>query len=121
MPVYNVAEYLPAALDSVLSQSLTSLEGGAWSTTGRPPVPGDPRDYEPRDYRVRVLTQPNAGQGVARNHGVDAARGEFLTFMDSDDALPVDAYQSMVEGLRRSGSDFSVGNLRRLRHGRLPR
>ena len=65
------------------------------------------RDYERRDYRVRVLTQPNAGQGVARNHGVDAARGEFLTFLDSDDTLPTDAYASMVEGLRRSGSDFS--------------
>jgi CDP-glycerol glycerophosphotransferase (TagB/SpsB family) len=66
-----------------------------------------------------VLSQANAGQGIARNRGVDAARGEFLTFMDSDDVLPRDAYASMVEGLRRSGSDFSVGNLRRLRHGRL--
>ncbi len=119
MPVYNVAEYLPSALDSVLSQSLTSLEVVAVDDGSTDRCLEILRDYERRDYRVRVLTQPNAGQGVARNHGVDAARGEFLTFMDSDDALPVDAYQSMVDGLRRSGSDFSVGNLRRLRHGRL--
>ena len=119
MPVYNVAEYLPTALDSVLSQSLTSLEVVAVDDGSTDRCLEILRDYERRDYRVRVLTQPNAGQGVARNHGVDAARGEFLTFMDSDDTLPTDAYASMVEGLRRSGSDFSVGNLRRLRHGRL--
>ncbi len=79
------------------------------------------RDYARRDYRVRVLRQDNAGQGIARNVGVQHARGEFLTFLDSDDVVPLDAYEAMVEGLRASGSDFSVGNLRRLRHGELQR
>lgn len=121
MPVYDVAEYLPAALDSVLSQTLQELEVVAvddGSTDGCLEIL---RDYERRDFRVRVLTQANAGQGVARNAGVDVARGEFLTFMDSDDTLPPDAYETMVHGLRATGSDFSVGNLRRLRHGELHR
>lgn len=121
MPVYNVADYLPEALDSVLGQTLADLEVVAvddGSTDGCLEIL---RDYERRDFRVRVLTQPNAGQGVARNLGVARARGEFLTFMDSDDTLPPDAYAAMVDGLRRSGSDFSVGNLRRSRHGELHR
>lgn len=121
MPVYDVAEYLPAALDSVLSQTLQELEVVAvddGSTDGCLEIL---RDYARRDFRVRVLTQANAGQGVARNAGVDVARGEFLTFMDSDDTLPPDAYETMVRGLRATGSDFSVGNLRRLRHGELHR
>ncbi len=121
MPVYNVGDYLPEALDSVLGQTLTDLEVIAvddGSTDGCLEIL---RAYERRDFRVRVLTQPNAGQGVARNTGVAQARGEFLTFMDSDDTLPPDAYAAMVDGLRSSGSDFSVGNLRRLRHGELHR
>ena len=121
MPVYNVGDYLAEALDSVLGQTLTDLEVIAvddGSTDGCLEIL---RDYERRDFRVRVLTQANAGQGIARNLGVAHARGEFLTFMDSDDTLPPDAYAAMVDGLRRSGSDFSVGNLRRLRHGELHR
>ncbi len=121
MPVYNVAEYLPAALDSVLSQTLTDLEVIAVDDGSTDECLEILRAYERRDYRVRVLTQPNSGQGVARNLGVQSARGEFLTFLDSDDTLPPDAYATMAQGLQRSGSDFAVGNLRRLRHGELHR
>ena len=121
MPVHNVAEYLPAALDSALSQTFKELEVIAVDDGSTDSCPEILRDYARRDYRVRVLRQDNAGQGIARNVGVQHARGEFLTFLDSDDVVPLDAYGAMVEGLRASGSDFSVGNLRRLRHGELQR
>ncbi len=121
MPVHNVAEYLPAALDSALSQTFKELEVIAVDDGSTDACPEILRDYARRDYRVRVLRQDNAGQGIARNVGVQHARGEFLTFLDSDDVVPLDAYAAMVEGLRASGSDFSVGNLRRLRHGELQR
>lgn len=121
VPVYNVAAYLPAALDSALSQSLKELEVIAVDDGSTDECSRILREYAARDYRVRVLRQDNAGQGVARNLGVTHARGEFLTFLDSDDVVPVDAYEAMVAGLRASGSDVSVGNLRRLRHGELQR
>ncbi len=121
MPVYNVAAYLPAALDSALSQSFKELEVIAVDDGSTDDSARILRDYARRDYRVQVLEQPNAGQGVARNLGVASARGEFLTFLDSDDVVPLDAYQVMVARLRASGSDFSVGNLRRLRDGQLQR
>jgi CDP-glycerol glycerophosphotransferase len=117
MPVYNVAEYLAEALDSVLTQTLHNLELIAvddGSTDGSLEIL---RDYERKDPRVRVLTQPNSGQGPARNHGVTLARGEFLTFVDSDDTVPPRAFAHMIATLRRSGSDFCVGSVRRLRHG----
>ncbi|MET0838731.1 MAG: glycosyltransferase family 2 protein, partial [Marmoricola sp.] len=116
MPVYNVAEYLPAALDSVLSQTLHNLEVIAVDDGSTDGCLDILRDYERRDPRVRVLTQPNSGQGPARNLAVGRARGEFLTFVDSDDTVPPQAFAHMVETLRRSGSDFCVGSVRRFKH-----
>jgi CDP-glycerol glycerophosphotransferase (TagB/SpsB family)/glycosyltransferase involved in cell wall biosynthesis len=116
MPVYNVEAYVGEALDTVLTQSLHNLEVIAvddGSTDGSLQIL---RDYERRDARVRVLTQTNSGQGIARNLGVEHAQGEFLTFVDSDDTIPPGSFEHMVDTLRRSGSDFCVGSVRRLRH-----
>ncbi|MDQ6641347.1 MAG: bifunctional glycosyltransferase family 2 protein/CDP-glycerol:glycerophosphate glycerophosphotransferase, partial [Actinomycetota bacterium] len=116
MAVYNVAEYLSAALDSALTQTLHNLELIAIDDSSTDGCLDILRDYERRDPRVKVFTQPNAGQGVARNVGVKHARGEFLTFLDSDDTVPPGAYRHMVERLRDSGSDFCVGGVRRFKH-----
>lgn len=116
MPVYNVEAYLPEALDTVLTQSLHNLEVIAvddGSTDGCLEIL---REYERRDARVRVLTQTNSGQGIARNLGVEHAQGEFLAFIDSDDTIPPGSFEHMVDTLKASGSDFCVGSVRRLRH-----
>ncbi|WP_028643456.1 bifunctional glycosyltransferase/CDP-glycerol:glycerophosphate glycerophosphotransferase [Nocardioides sp. URHA0020] len=116
IPVYNVEAYLAECLDSVLAQSLAELEVIAvddGSTDGSPQVLAA---YAARDPRLRVLTQPNSGQGIARNAAVALARGEFLTFCDSDDVVPRTAYAHMVDTLRRSGSDLCVGAVRRFTH-----
>ncbi|HEY6608786.1 MAG TPA: glycosyltransferase family 2 protein, partial [Candidatus Limnocylindria bacterium] len=119
VPVFNVEAYLRECLDSVLSQSLRDLEVivvDDGSTDGSPAIIAD---YASRDARVRTLRQENAGQGPARNLGVSHARGEFLAFLDADDLIPDGAYAFMLESLRRSGSDFSVGAARRLEGGEL--
>src|SRR3954447_22785622 len=100
VPVYNVAPYLVDCLDSLLAQTLTNLEVIAvddGSTDGCPEILAG---YAARDPRVRILTQPNAGQGAARNRGVASARGELLTFVDSDDVVPRRALKAMVRTLR---------------------
>ncbi|MDP9820867.1 bifunctional glycosyltransferase/CDP-glycerol:glycerophosphate glycerophosphotransferase [Nocardioides massiliensis] len=118
IPVYNVAEYLPACLDSALGQTLRNLEIIAVDDGSTDESLEILRAYEARDPRVRVLTQVNAGQGIARNTGVDIARGEFLTFLDSDDTVPPAAYATMVKTLRQTGSDFVVGSARRFSNDR---
>jgi CDP-glycerol glycerophosphotransferase len=116
MPVYNVEPYLREALDSALTQSLHNLELIAVDDGSTDSCLEILRDYERRDPRVRVFTQANAGQGIARNVAVGHAKAEFLTFMDSDDTIPPQAFGHMVEMLRKSGSDFCVGGVRRFRH-----
>src|SRR5699024_2204092 len=85
------------------------------STDGSPEII---KQYAARDSRIRTLRQENAGQGVARNLGVEVAKGEFITFLDADDIVPSDAYKYMMDGLRKSGSDFSVGAVQRVRNNR---
>jgi CDP-glycerol glycerophosphotransferase (TagB/SpsB family)/glycosyltransferase involved in cell wall biosynthesis len=121
MPVYNVEAYVRETLDTVLTQSLHDLEVIAvddGSTDGSLAIL---REFERRDARVRVLTQTNSGQGIARNLGVEHAQGEFLAFIDSDDTIPPGSFAHMVDTLRRSGSDFCVGSVRRLRHSQYMR
>jgi CDP-glycerol glycerophosphotransferase (TagB/SpsB family)/glycosyltransferase involved in cell wall biosynthesis len=116
MPVYNVEAFVRETLDTVLTQSLHNLEVIAvddGSTDGSLAIL---REFERRDARVRVFTQTNSGQGIARNLGVEHAQGEFLAFIDSDDTIPPGSFEHMVDTLRRSGSDFCVGSVRRLRH-----
>ncbi len=118
VPVYNVEDYLRECLDSLLAQSLANLEVVCvddGSTDSSLPIL---QEYADADPRVVVLTQPNSGQGMARNVGVAAARGEFLTFVDSDDTVPEGAFEHMVTTLRESGSDFTVGSARRMSNGR---
>ncbi|HEY0890378.1 MAG TPA: glycosyltransferase [Nocardioides sp.] len=114
VPVYDVVDYLPASLDSILRQPVSDFEllvVDDGSTDGSAAVLAD---YARRDPRFRVLTQENAGQSVARNRAVAQARGEFLTFVDPDDELPADAWGSMLATLRRTRSDFVVGNVERV-------
>ncbi len=85
IPVYNAEPYLRQCLDSVVNQTLRDIEIiciDDGSTDGSLPIL---REYERRDSRLRVLTQPNINAGAARNRGLDAASGRYLSFLDADD------------------------------------
>jgi len=95
IPVYNVAPYLRECLDSVLAQTFTDWEAVCvddGSTDGS----GDILDeYAKRDARVHVIHQANGGLSAARNAGMDAAAGEWLFFLDSDDVIVRDAFERL--------------------------
>lgn len=114
VPVYDVEDYLEACLDSILTQSYPRLDvvvvdDGSTDSSGR-----IAELAAARDPRIRVLHQVNAGLGAARNAGTTLARGDYLTFADSDDLVPPHAYARLVEALDESGSDVAVGAVERL-------
>ena len=86
IPVYNTEKYLPACLDSVLSQSLKDFEIVAVddaSTDGSSRILSD---YAARDPRIRIVThERNKGLLSVRLTGVRVAAGKYLLFLDSDD------------------------------------
>lgn len=118
VPAYQVEAYLGECLDSLLAQSCTDLEVIVIDDGSTDRTRDVALSYADRDRRIRVLTQPNSGQGIARNLGVAHAQGEFLTFVDADDTVPPRAFDLMIGTLRRTGSDFCVGAARRMAHQR---
>ena len=106
VPVYNVAAYLPECLDSILSQDYDKLEvilidDGSTDDSGT-----ICDDYARRDSRIRVIHQKNGGAAAAKNAGLRAATGEYLSFADSDDFLEPGAYAYMLAVLKENDADI---------------
>lgn len=117
VPIYNVELYLEDCLSSLAVQTMADLEvvmvddGSADGSTAIA------ERYAAVDERFTLVRQANGGLGHARNTGVrhiDPGAG-YLTFVDSDDVIPPDAYAKMLDSLEASGSDFATGNVMRLR------
>lgn len=96
VPVYKVEAYLDECVQSILSQTYCDLEV-ILVDDGSPDRCGAMCDaWAERDSRVRVIHKPNGGVCSARNAGLDAARGEYIAFVDSDDWLDPGMYEGMM-------------------------
>ena len=102
IPVYNIEAHLRQCLDSVVRQTLTDIEiicvdDGSTDTSFKILT-----EYAAEDNRFLILTQENAGPGVARNTGLEQARGEHLIFLDSDDWFEPEFLERMLLCARKS-------------------
>ena len=96
IPVYKVEKYLPACLDSVLSQSLQNIEVICIDDASPDRCPQILDEYAAQDTRVRVLHLPeNHQQGYGRNRGTEMARGQYVYFLDSDDMITQKALEEL--------------------------
>lgn len=96
VPVYNVAAYLPQCVESLWTQNYERLEI-LLVDDGSTDESGAICDALARqDERIRVIHQKNGGAAAAKNTGLRAATGEYLTFLDSDDYLDPGSYGYMV-------------------------
>ena len=114
IPVYNTEKYLAECLDSCLSQDLPyddyeiiCINDG--SKDGSLDIL---RSYEARYPNIIVIDQPNGGVSAARNAGLDAARGEFVWFIDADDLIRSHVLKLLMSALEEHGCDrLSFNNL----------
>ena len=96
VPVYNVDKYLPRCLDSILGQSFRDIEVICIDDGSTDRSPLILHDYAQRDLRLRVITQANQGVSAARNAGLDAAQGEWIAFVDSDDEVHSSIWETLM-------------------------
>jgi len=90
VPIYNAETYLPACIESVLAQTVNEwqlllVDDG--STDGSLRIA---KTYAANDQRIMVIAAQHGGQSAARNQGLEQATGEWIAFLDADDALESD-------------------------------
>ncbi len=98
VPVYKVEMYLGQCVDSILSQTFEDFEL-ILVDDGSPDNSGTMCDeYAKKDSRVRVIHQENQGQAVARNKAVNSAKGQWVSFVDSDDIIHPQMLEILYSG-----------------------
>ena len=97
VPVYNAAKFLPHCLDSLCGQTYRNLEIVCVNDGSTDDSLAVLKKYASRDTRIKVIRQENAGVSAARNRGLDAATGELVTFVDADDWLEPNTYETAVQ------------------------
>jgi glycosyltransferase involved in cell wall biosynthesis len=107
MPVYNGAQWLPAALESVLGQTLSDIEVLVVDDASTDESARLAEGYAARDPRVKVLRQPsNRGPAAARNVALDRARGTWVAIVDADDEIRPDRLRLLAEAGEREHADL---------------
>lgn len=110
IPVYNTEKYLRKCLDSAVQQTYPQMEiicvdDGSTDLSGK-----IVDEYSARDSRIIAVHQPNAGESAARNTGLGRATGEYIGFMDCDDWIEPDMYETLVKLLEENDADMAIGS-----------
>lgn len=111
IPVYRVERYLDACVSSVLAQTFGDFEIILVDDGSPDGCPALCDAWARKDPRIRVIHRENGGLSAARNTGIEAAKGQFLTFVDSDDLLEPDTLRRAWEAQRQYSADLVVYNL----------
>lgn len=117
IPAYNAAGYLEACLESIAGQTFRAFEvividDGSSDATAL--ISGE---FVRRDPRFRLIAVENGGVSRARNIGIEAARGDYLTFADADDLLHPRALERMLSILKKERADVCVSSFHRVGAG----
>lgn len=99
VPVYNVAQYLSKCIESILEQSYTDFELILVNDGSSDNSLEICKVYSQRDNRIVLIDKPNGGVSTARNVGILASKGEYITFVDSDDYLRKDFIEALITGV----------------------
>lgn len=108
IPVYNVAQYLRECLDSVRIQTFRDIEVICIDDGSTDNSLDILLDYQKKDSRFRVFSQPNTGPSAARNKGLDFAQGKYVYCLDSDDMIVGNALEELYSLAEKEQLDHIV-------------
>ena len=119
VPVYNVESYVAKCIESIQNQSYQHLEI-ILVDDGSTDDSGDICDqYAAYDDRIKVIHQENGGLSAARNTGIEAANGDYIGFVDSDDYIGLTVYEDMLHLLKENNLDIIEFTAFRDKNGKL--
>ena len=105
VPIYNVEKYLQKCVDSIINQTYKNLEIILVDDGSPDNCPKMCDDYAEKDSRIKVVHKENGGLSDARNVGMEVATGEYVSFIDSDDYISLDFYETLLETIVDNDSD----------------
>lgn len=110
IPIYNVESYLRKCLDSIMEQSFSYFElllinDGSTDSSGQ-----ICQEYVEKDDRIRYFEKENGGVSSARNFGIKHSRGEYITFIDSDDWVEPNYLEIFYKTIKEKDADIVVAN-----------
>jgi len=108
VPVYHVEKYLRCCLDSILGQSFEDFELILINDGGNEAETAICEEFAKSDDRIVYLYQDNAGLSAARNAGLDICKGEWVTFVDSDDWLFPNALEEAIRAVEQTAADMVI-------------
>lgn len=114
VPVYNVEKYLTQCVESLVAQSYKNIEI-LLIDDGSRDGSGMLCDQFAKKYsNVAAYHKNNTGLGLTRNYGLERIKGDYVTFVDSDDYLAPDAVQQLVDGLKHGENDTVIGGFTKI-------
>ena len=118
VPVYNVAPYLRQCLDSLCNQTLKEIELICVDDASSDESPQILKEYAAKDRRMKIITHTeNKGLGPARNSGIEAAQGEWLMFVDSDDYVYRQFAEVALHKVQKAGVKLAIFGIDSIQDG----
>lgn len=108
VPIYNSEKYMNKCIESILNQTLTEIEiilvnDGSTDNSGK-----IIDNYAKKDKRIKVIHQENSGPSVARNKGINIAKGKYIGFVDSDDYIESTMYEELYNNANNRNTEVAM-------------
>ncbi len=117
VPVYNMEKYLDACVQSIINQEYKDIEILLVDDGSKDGSLALCKQWAQKDGRIRVFEKENGGQGSARNLALSNIRGEYVSFIDSDDLVTADMYTVLTDIMEKTDSDVAVCETRTFADG----
>lgn len=106
VPAYNSERYIGDCLKSILAQTLDDIEVICVNDGSTDETLSIMQSYAEKDSRIRIIDKTNSGYGDSMNQGIDAAKGEYLGSVDSDDVVVPECYETLYRCAEQDNLDF---------------
>lgn len=108
IPIYNTEKYLKRCIDSIVNQTYKDLEIILVDDGSLDNSRLICEEYVKKDKRVKYYWKENDGQATARNYALDIAKGDWISFIDSDDWIELDMYETMIKAAKENDCDIAI-------------
>lgn len=111
VPIYNAEKSLSTCLDSLINQTMSDIEVICVNDASTDNSLSILRNYASRDSRIKIFDRQHEGVAIARNIGIQNAIGEYIGFVDSDDYIDLNYFETLYETAINNNADIAVASI----------